>query len=161
MVVKIKEIVRLGIYFYRPQRSYSYSQVILFTGVCQSFCSRGGLPQFMLGYTPWHVYPPRQVHTPQQVYPPRAGTHPLAGTPAGRYTPLGRYPPRYTPWQVAPCPPFPPPPAHDGPLKRTVCILLECFSCYICNRNYSIETRNILLKSREYTQSISNIYRFQ
>ena len=40
---------------------------------------------------------------------------------------------------------------------------IVCFGIYfyICNRNYLIEIRNILLKSREYTQSISNIYRCQ
>ena len=61
----------------------------VFTHVCQSFCSRGCLPQSMLGYTPsryplgryipWAGTPPGQV-------PPRQ-EHPL---PPDRYTPFPR-----------------------------------------------------------------------
>ena len=66
----------------------------VFTPVCQSFCSWGGVPE--------------QVH-PLDRYTPRAGTPPWPGTPTpspgqvhtppmGRYTPPGRYTPaRYTP----------------------------------------------------------------
>ena len=48
----------------------------VFTPICQSFCSQGGVP----GQVP-----------PGQVQPPMAGTPPIAGTQSGRYNPPGRY----------------------------------------------------------------------
>ena len=71
----------------------------IFTGICQSFCSGGCLPQCMLGYTFWEGTPPGQVH-------PLAGTHP----PPGRHTPRQVHPQAGTPprqvhlWQVHPPP---------------------------------------------------------
>ena len=50
---------------YRPQTKLRKGNV--FTPVCQSLCSQGGLPQCMLGYTP----PPR-ADTPHPL-----GRHPL------------------------------------------------------------------------------------
>ena len=51
----------------------------IFTGVCQSFCSRGGLPQCTLGYTP-RVDTPSPGQTPTPTKPitppsPRSGKH--------------------------------------------------------------------------------------
>ena len=49
----------------------------VFTPVCQSFCSQGGLPQYMLGYTP-----PRSRPPPEQTPPPPRSRYPLeADTP--------------------------------------------------------------------------------
>ena len=103
----------------------------VFTSVCQSFCSQGGVPA--------QVHTPRQLHpltgTPPtgQVRPPLgwAGTpprqvHPQAGTPLGRYTPSGQV---HTPRQVHTHPRQVPPPSSacwDTVNKRAVRILLEC-----------------------------------
>ena len=119
-----------NITFYRPQRS---CEGYVFTLVCQSFCSQGGVP------APGGTYP----HPPGRYPPP-------AGTPPGRYTPWAGTPPaprRYTPWQVHPLgrytPPAGTPPGRYTPragtphppgrytpgrrlLLRTVRILLEC-----------------------------------
>ena len=98
----------------------------VFTCVCQSFCSQGGLPGQVHPPSPRPCTPPQQVHslpppwqvppdryTPVQVHPqgrytPQAGTH----TPS-KYTPLGRYTPPEQ-WMLG-----------DTGNKRVVCILLE------------------------------------
>ena len=50
-------------YYYRPQMKLREGNV--FTPVCQSFCSQGGLPKCMLEYTPretpWGRHPPGQT----------------------------------------------------------------------------------------------------
>ena len=51
---------------YRPQRSCGQGNI--FTPVCHSFCSQGGLPQCMLGC---HQPPPREQTTPPPTgFPP-------------------------------------------------------------------------------------------
>ena len=62
---------------------------------CQSFCSQGGLPQWMLGYHPLGVVipreqtppPPEQAPSTREQTPPRAGT-PWIRHPPGPGTPL-------------------------------------------------------------------------
>ena len=83
----------------------------VFTPVCQSFCSQGGVP--------WQVHPPGQVHPPTGRYRP------------GRYTPLGRYTPRQVhvlagtpPGQIHP--PLEQCMLGDTGNKQAVCTLLEC-----------------------------------
>ena len=95
--------------YYRLQRCCSKNNI--FTGICQSFCSGGCLPQCMLGYTFWE------------------GTPLWAGTPPGRYTPTpsGRYTP--PPRQVQP--PGRYTPAHNGHCSGTVRILLEFLNCLL------------------------------
>ena len=73
-------------HFYRPQRS---CEGYVFTPVCQSFCSQGGLPQCMLGCyppeagTPWEQTPPAEPpgcrHPPWEQAPP-PGSRPLLQT---------------------------------------------------------------------------------
>ena len=72
----------------------------VFTLVCQSFCSWGGV------YPSWTDIPPMADTPPRADTPragtPRAGTHPLGQTPPGRPFPgqthlLGRHPPGQTP----------------------------------------------------------------
>ena len=60
-----------------------------FTPVCHSFCSRGGLPQCMLGY-PREQTPPKSRHPPESRHPPRADT-PI---PSRTDTPREQTPPR-------------------------------------------------------------------
>ena len=85
---------------YRPKRSFGQGNI--FTPVCHSFCSRGGVPD---------QAPPNQVGTPsdqagtpqdqtppwtRQVHPPdQAGTPPRDQTPPGTRHPPG--PGRYSP----------------------------------------------------------------
>ena len=77
--------------FYRPQRS---CEGYVFTPVCQSFCSQGGVPGQVhprAGTPPW-----------DQAHPPGPGTPPWQ-VPPGQVHPLGRYTPgRYTPGQIHP-----------------------------------------------------------
>ena len=61
----------------------------VFTLVCQSFCSQGGVPGQVhpeAGTPPGQVHP-QDRYTPRQVHPPRTST------PPGKYTPLDRYTP--------------------------------------------------------------------
>ena len=53
----------------------------VFTSVCQSFCSQGGLPQCMLGYNT-----PRQTHPPRQTpgHDPSCADTPWVDTPSRR-----------------------------------------------------------------------------
>ena len=66
--------------YYRPQRSCGQGNI--FTPVCHSFCSQGGvLPQWMLGYhLPPEQTPPRSRQPPGKQTPAyglrAAGTHP-------------------------------------------------------------------------------------
>ena len=81
----VKEII------YLPSAT-KLQQGNIFTGICQSFCSLGCLPQYMVGYTS-----PRQIHPLagtflRQVNPP-GQVHPLACTPPGMYTPGKHTPP--------------------------------------------------------------------
>ena len=68
---------------YRPQRS---CEGYVFTPVCQSFCSQGGLPQCMLGCNP----PEPGTPPPGSRQPPHQ--HPLEQTP-----PRTRHPPDQAP----------------------------------------------------------------
>ena len=98
----------------RPRRSYGG---YVFTPVCQSFRSHGGVPgQVPPGtrYTPSSLgqvhHHPKARYTPWQVHSPRPGTPPGRYTSwyqvhPSRYTPAAGTPTprtRYTPWQVHP-----------------------------------------------------------
>ena len=113
-------------YIYRPQRS---CEGYLFTPVCQSFCSQGGLAQCMLGcQTPSPDEAPPRPGTPPVQAPPRAGTpSPLEQAPPRSRHPLEQAPhsswSRHPPEQAPPGagtppragPPAPPPPrSRDG-----------------------------------------------
>ena len=81
----------------------------IFTPVCHSFCSRGGLPQCMLGY-----------HTPPGPDTPPDQTPPGSRPPRIRHLPLGADPPQDQ---------TPPPPGfrlQHTANERPVRILLEC-----------------------------------
>ena len=63
-----------------------YGQGNIFRSECQEFCSPGGLPHCMLGYTPWDQRQappgpeagiPRSRHPPEQT-PPTRSRHPPA-----------------------------------------------------------------------------------
>ena len=124
-------------HIYHPQWS---CEGYVFTPVCQSFCSQGGLPQCTLGYHhPPGAYTPgpgtRWDQAPLQTrHPPRPGT-PRTRTPcSGPGTPcLGPgTPPRTRHPRYQAHPPGPGTPPSRRLLLRTVRILLECILvCYI------------------------------
>ena len=89
---------------------------------CLSFCSQGGLPQYMLGY-----HPPEQAPLLDQPHPPRPGTLPQTRYPHSRHFPTPRT--RHHPSDKAPPGPGTPQSRHPPGrrlLLRTVRILLEC-----------------------------------
>ena len=124
---------------YRPKRSFGQGNI--FTPVCHSFGSRGGVPdQTPPGtrYTPWDQVPPQTTQTPpgpgtppDHTHPPRTRYTPQDQVPPGPHPPRTRYPPdhtppqdqvhppgtRYTPLDQAPpqdqVPPWPPTPPRD------------------------------------------------
>ena len=103
-------VVRPNNYIYRPQTKLRKGNG--FTPVCQSFCSRGDLPQCMLGYTTTTTSLGR--HCPGR-HPP--GKIPSGQTPPWTDTPLGRHP------------------SNRRLLLQTVRILLECIlvASFFCN----------------------------
>ena len=138
----------------------------VFTPVCQSFCSHGGVPGQVppsqapcppgryppARYTPPARYPPARHPAPRQV-PPKPGTHPSQVHPLGGYTPwagtpqaatpLGRCTPpgRYTPQAGTP-----PGQVHlpweqcmlgDMGNKRAVHIPLECI--LVCTHSCNVQ----------------------
>ena len=112
--------------YYRPQTKFTK---VVFTPVCQSFCSQG---EGVCLSACWDTTTPRSRHPPEQTppstrqnprsRPPRTGppleqTPPLKQTPPGADTPLEQTPP----WeQTAPSR------EQRRLLLRTVRILLEC-----------------------------------
>ena len=79
-----------------------YGQGNIFRSECQEFCSSGGLPHCMLGYTPWdqRQAPPQDqrqaspgVDTPRSRHPPPGADTPRRsacweiGATSGRYAP--------------------------------------------------------------------------
>ena len=122
---------------YRPQRSCGQGNI--FTPVCHSFCSQGGLPQRMLGY-----HPPGAETLQEQTPPPPEADHkpspptrhpPDQTPPWDRSTPQTRHPPRpdtpapqppdQTPWDRN-TPPHPRSRLQHPVYERPVRILLEC-----------------------------------
>ena len=87
---------------YQPQRSCGQGNI--FTPVCHSFCSQGGLPQCMLGY------PPPGADTPLS-RPPTEQTPPQEQTPRSRHPPRSRL--------------------QHTVSERPVRILLECILVFI------------------------------
>ena len=85
---------------YRPQRSCGQGNI--FTPVCHSFCSQGGLPQCMLGYH--HHPPPPGSRPPPEMRPPGTRHPPRPDMPL-----LTRHPPGTSP------PPEPDPPGKQTP----------------------------------------------
>ena len=91
----------------------------VFTRVCQSFCSRGGVPGQVHPPSPRTGTPPLSRYTPSH---PPGQVHPLAGTPTGRYTslagtPWGRYTPQagiHPPVSTPPWAGTPPGAVHAG-----------------------------------------------
>ena len=79
---------------YRPQRSCGQGNI--FTPVCHSFCSQGGLPQCMLGYHHHHP-PPDQTspwdETPRDQTPPQTRHAPPYQIPPWDQPPRTRHPP--------------------------------------------------------------------
>ena len=76
---------------------FTFLYLYVFTPVCQSFCSEGGV---VPGQVPQAGTPPgRYIHPPGLVHPSWAGTLPGRYTPIGRYNLLSRYNPpgRYIP----------------------------------------------------------------
>ena len=88
-------------------RKRSLGQGNIFSSVCQEFCTRGGLPQCILGYHPpppqtrqnyqaprWSRHPLDQA-PPEQALPPPWSRHaPRPGTPPPEQTPPEQTPPR-------------------------------------------------------------------
>ena len=116
---------KIYVYLFSWNMYYKVMNVMFYT--CLSFCSRGCLPQCMLGYHPPGKHTPRK-HTlweahPQEAYShpqkhPPGNTPPESTHPPGKHTPPGKHPPwKHTPWEAAP--------PRWLPL-RTVRILLEC-----------------------------------
>ena len=100
-------------YIYRPQQS---CEGYLFTPVCQSFCSQGGLAQCMLGcQTPSPDQASPRPGTPPVQAPPRAGTpSPLEQAPPRSRHPLEQAP--HPSWSRHPpeqAPQHPPPPVAE------------------------------------------------
>ena len=88
-------------------RKRSLGQGNIFSSVCQEFCSRGGLPQCMLGYH-HHPHPPPQEQTPPRSrhFPPEADNPPPEADPSEAPPPRSRHPPGADP-----------PPEADTPLE--------------------------------------------
>ena len=115
---------------------------LCFTPVCQSFCSRGGLPQCMLGCNPpgtRHPSPGSRHTPPPDQAPPPEQTH----TPGTRH-PLTRHPP---------------PPAIRRLLLRTVRILLECILVNMDKTNKSIK-QNIFLSFLFFVKYLEVLFHF-
>ena len=75
---------RTFVVFFITARKRSLGQGNIFIGMCQEFCSQGGLPQCMLG-----CHPPREQTPPQEQTPP-SGAEPPVGEREIRST-RGRY----------------------------------------------------------------------
>ena len=73
-------VAKMGSARFITARKRSLGQGNIFIGVCQEFCSQGGLPQCILGY------PPPQGQTPPR--PPGPGTPARLGTPPEQTPPL-------------------------------------------------------------------------
>ena len=104
----------------RPQRSWAkvmflQASVILLTG--------GGLPQCMLGYTPWEQTPPTSRHpheqTPPHRHPPGTDTPLWEQTPPRADTPKSRHPSEQTPPRVDNPQSRHPPESRHLPRKQT------------------------------------------
>ena len=134
--------------YYRPQTKLGKGNV--FTPVCQSFCSQGGVSQHALGQTPPLGRHPLGKHPPGKTSPRQ--THTPAQCMLG-YTHPSMYPSmhwdRHSPGQIPPCPvnariqtPSLPSTCWDTPPPRPllVRILLEFILVNIMNMKPNFES---------------------